>query len=201
MTASRAAAVRWVVPALLAGACALAPRAAEAQGAPQAAEPPAKAVEPTTSRAAGPATAETTDGPVVRHPPSSARWKVLLLGLGVTGVAYGGAALMGGLWEDIPSGEMLYIPVAGPWIAIADSGCAPDEETNPGDGDCEALIGVRAAIYVVGGLLQLGGLGIVATSIAMTTESSETPQVKKATVLPIPMVTPTSVGFGVIGTF
>src|SRR5690606_4091820 len=93
-----------------------------------------------------------------RYPPSSARWRVLLAGIGVTAVSYGGAALMGAFWKDIPGGDpYLYIPVAGPWIALGKSGCAPDEESSEGEGDCEALIGVRAGIYILDGLLQIGG--------------------------------------------
>jgi len=188
---------------IVAAALAFAPASAFAQAAPAttAAAPSAKAADG-TNRAAGPGTPESADAVKVRYPPSSARWKILVSGIAVTGVAYGGMALMGALWEGIPAADMHYIPVAGPWIAIANSGCGPTEETTPGEGDCEALIGLRAAIYVIDGLLQLGGLGLVVQSIAMTTEaSSEAPAAKKATILPIPMITPTSVGFGVTGTF
>ena len=137
---------------------------------------------------------------VQRYPPTAARWRILVAGLGITAVAYGGAALMGGLWEGVPGGDYLFIPVAGPWIALGMSGCGPDEESTPGEGDCEALIGVRAAIYVVDGLLQIGGLGLVGQSIFMTTES-ETAAPASATILPAPIVTPTMTGFGVVGTF
>lgn len=168
---------------------------------PAQAQQPAPTTAPTATVAITPATPAGAEEPVVqRYPPSSARWRVLLAGLGVTAVAYGGAALMGGVWTDIPGGDpYLFIPVAGPWIALGKSGCAPDEESSPGEGDCEAMIGVRAAIYVVDGLLQLGGLGLVATSIAMTTESEDA--APSATILPGPIVTPTMVGLGVVGTF
>ncbi|NUP06486.1 MAG: hypothetical protein HOW73_10550 [Polyangiaceae bacterium] len=170
----------------------------------QASAQTSSAAAPSAEPGAGPrsttAIPETEDAVTERFPPSSARWRILVAGLGVTAVAYGGAALMGGLWEDIPGGDMLFIPVAGPWIALGKSGCAPGEESVEGEGDCEAMIGVRAAIYVVDGLLQLGGLGLVAESIFMTTES-ETAAPAKATILPAPIVTPTMVGLGVVGTF
>lgn len=164
-----------------------------------AAAPPAASAAPVTPVA--PAADQPVPEVVERFPPSAARWRIFAAGLSVTIVAYGGAALMGGLWKDIPGGDYLFAPVAGPWIALAQSGCGPDEETTEGEGDCEALIGLRAAIYVVDGLLQLGGLGIIAESIIMTTESEDAKAPAKATVLPTPIVTPTMVGLGVAGTF
>ncbi|MFO0549238.1 MAG: hypothetical protein U0271_12675 [Polyangiaceae bacterium] len=135
---------------------------------------------------------------VQRYPKSSARWKVIVAGAAVTVVAYGGAALTGGLWNDYPGADMLYIPVAGPWIALGQSGCAPDEETSPGAGDCEAIMGARAAIYIVDGLLQLGGLALVAEGIFMTTESDQPPA---ATVVPVPFVSEHTAGLSLFGRF
>lgn len=189
----------------LSAALALAALATPALARAQQAQPPpgAAAAAPApaaTVAVAGAAPAPATDDEItVRYPPSSARWRLLVAGLGITAVGYGASALIGGLWEGVPSGDMLFIPVAGPWIALADSGCGPTEESTPGEGDCEAMIGVRAAIYVVDGLLQLGGLGLVAESIFITTESETAPAPVKAGVVPI--VTPTVVGLGVGGTF
>ena len=167
---------------------------------PQPAVVSAEAAAPTAVVAATPAAPPgEEDALIVRYPPTSARWRILVAGLGITAVGYGASALMGGLWEGIPGGDMLYIPVAGPWIALGQSGCAPTEESTPGEGDCEAMIGLRAAVFVVDGLLQLGGLALVAESIFMTTESDGPAPPAKAAVVPI--VTPTMVGLGVGGTF
>jgi hypothetical protein len=139
------------------------------------------------------------DEVIVKYPPAGARWRALVAGSGMTLVAYGGSALMGALWDQVPGSDMLFIPVAGPWIAVGKSGCAPSEETTPGEGDCEALIGLRAALFIVDGLLQAAGLVIVGEGIFMKTEDPEAPP--KAAILPMPIVSEHSVGFGVMGTF
>ncbi len=160
---------------------------------------------------AKPAVAERADAPrdaavvtpddevIVKYPPPGARWRALVAGSGMTLVAYGGSALMGALWDQVPGSDMLFIPVAGPWIALGQSGCAPEEETTPGQGDCEAMIGLRAALFIVDGLLQAAGLAIIGEGIFMKTEDPEAPP--KAAILPGPIVTEHSVGFGVMGTF
>ncbi len=130
-------------------------------------------------------------------PPPDARWRVLLGGLGIFGVSYGGMALMGGLWDGLPGADYLFIPVAGPWIGLGESGCAPGEETVEGDGDCDAMMGLRGVIYVVDGLLQLGGLGLIGQSIFMSTADPAT----SASVMPVPFIERDAVGLGVIGTF
>jgi hypothetical protein len=141
------------------------------------------------------------DEVVVKYPPPGARWRALVAGSGMTLVAYGGAALMGGLWDQVPGSDMLFIPVAGPWIALGQSGCAPEEETTPGQGDCEALMGLRGVLFVVDGLLQAAGLAIVGEGIFMKTEDPEAAAPKKAAILPMPIVTENSIGLGVMGTF
>ncbi len=130
-------------------------------------------------------------------PPPDVRWRVLLGGLGVFGVSYGGMALMGGLWDGLPGADYLFIPVAGPWIALGESGCAPGEETVEGDGDCDAMMGLRGVIYVVDGLLQLGGLGLIGQSIFMDTADPA----NTATVMPVPFMERDALGLGVVGTF
>ncbi len=139
------------------------------------------------------------DEVIVKYPPPGARWRALVAGSGMTLVAYGGSALMGALWDQVPGSDMLFIPVAGPWIALGQSGCAPDEETTPGQGDCEALIGLRAALFIVDGLVQAAGLAIVGEGIFMKTEDPDAPP--KAAILPMPIVTENSIGLGVMGTF
>lgn len=170
--------------------------------------PPAKvAAEPAPKKDGAPSKAAPADGSpgasedviIERYPPSSVRWKLVITGIAVTGVAYAGAAMIGGLWDGVPGGDMLYIPVAGPWIALGKSGCTASEDPDD-EGDCSALLGLRAALYVVDGLMQIGGLGIIAESIFMTTESSDLSQ-PSTVLIPTPIVTPTVVGFGLSGTF
>jgi hypothetical protein len=143
---------------------------------------------------------EATDEPH-RYPPSSARVGVLLSGGFMLGASYGGAAAMGAAWSDAPGADMLYIPVAGPWIGLGKLGCAPDEADS--DGNCTGMLALRGILYVVDGLVQLGGLGVLAEGIFMTTEADgPAPAPKSAfTILPAPIVTDRSVGLGVVGAF
>lgn len=196
----------------LAGAAVLLalPAVAEAQAAGSG-EPPAATVAASgeaASSAAAPSAAapkapvsaaEAAGSFDTAHPPDGARWRVLVAGLGMFAGSYGGMAIMGAAWSEVPGSEMLYIPFGGPWAALANSGCAPDEETTVGEGDCEGMMGLRGVIYSVAGLLQLGSLGVVGESIFMTTDAGE--PAKKAYLLPIPIVTNDTVGVGVVGAF
>ena len=169
--------------------------------APSAAISPA----PRAAASAAPLSAVEVASPDVSYPPDSARWGVLFAGLGTFAGSYGGMAAMGAAWSDVPSSDSLFVPVAGPWIALAGSGCAPDEETTPGQGDCDGMMGLRGTLYVLGGLLQLGGLGIVAESAFMTTQPAQAKPSATAflptTIVPSVVVTPSVMGVGVSGTF
>ena len=129
-------------------------------------------------------------------PPPDARWRALVGGLGMFAVSYGSMALMGALWTDLPGADYLFIPVAGPWIGLGESGCAPGEETTAGEGDCGGMMGLRGTIYVVDALLQLGGLGLIAESIFLQTDNKAS-----ASISPVPFVVRDAVGLGVAGTF
>jgi hypothetical protein len=174
-------------------AFAVTPSLALAQGAPSVVNANPDKPVPTAAPAA-PAAPLVLDG----LPPPSARIKLLLGGLGMFGVSYGGMALMGALWDGIPGADFLYVPVVGPWIGLGESGCAPNEETTEGEGDCTGMLALRGILYTVDGLLQLGGLGLIATSIFM--ETGEEPA-KKVTILPAPFVVRDAVGLGVVGSF
>ncbi|NUO52986.1 MAG: hypothetical protein HOV80_29420 [Polyangiaceae bacterium] len=149
-----------------------------------------------TAAAAPPAEKEV----VLRYPPSSARWKILIAGLATFAVGYGASAGMGGAWNDVPGHDWLFVPVIGPWAALGTGGCAADEESRPGEGDCEGWLALRGILFVIDGLVQIGGLGITAESIFMTTEA-DSPAPAKATVMPAPIVTEHGAGFGIRGTF
>ncbi|MBL9028480.1 MAG: hypothetical protein JNL21_40185 [Myxococcales bacterium] len=138
---------------------------------------------------------------VLRYPPSSSRWKIIVAGAATFAFGYGASAAFGGIWSDVPGKDWLFVPVAGPWAAVAQSGCAADEETSPGQGDCEGIMAVRGILFVVDGLVQLGGLGILGEGIFMTTESEAPAAPKKAFIVPTPIVTEHAFGVGVSGTF
>jgi hypothetical protein len=140
--------------------------------------------------------------PVYELPPPETRWAVLGTGLAVTGVSYGLALGAAYAWPDARTSDELKIPIAGPWMAIADTGCTEDEP------DCSTvLLVVTAILSGVDGVVQAGGLGIALESLFMPTASekprAEKPRTSEApTVRPVPVIVGKhGVGLGVAGTF
>lgn len=145
--------------------------------------------------------ARAEDSPL-RYPPSSVRPKLIAGGIAVTGLAYGAVFLGAESAPTWPGANESKIPIAGPWIALGMNGC-PKE--NPG---CDAFVFLRAGLLIVDGLLQAAGLAIVAEAILMKTEGVSAAPAKSASLVgpsfswkPAPFVTPTSGGFGLVGTF
>jgi hypothetical protein len=150
--------------------------------------------------------AETTPAPsfaadeVERYPPSSVRPKLIVGGLTLTGLAYGAAALSGTQWDDVPGADALKIPVVGPWIALGQNDCAPD------DPDCGFILYFRGFLTILDGIIQAGGLGIAGEGLFMTTEADavEAPAREASfleSVRPVPVVTGTATGLGLAGAF
>jgi hypothetical protein len=135
------------------------------------------------------------DEPPVRYPPSSVRWKLVAGGGGIFAGAYGIGAAFSAAFPEVPGSEAMYIPVAGPWIALGQSGCATDD---PG---CEAMPIVRGVLYVLDGFIQAGGLAIAGEGIFGTTESAAPRTTGQITITPVPVVTPERAGLGVVGSF
>jgi hypothetical protein len=151
----------------------------------------------------------------VHYPPPLVRLKLITAGVLVTGAAWGVAFACAQAWPEVPQpkdgstvetgppgSNQLKIPIAGPWIALAKSGCAAD------DPDCGAKVAVRGVLYVLDGIAQLAGLGLIAEAIVMKTESPPAKRssfltIKKGTIemTPVPITTPTMTGFGFAGTF
>jgi hypothetical protein len=138
------------------------------------------------------------------YPPPSARWGLLAVGAGTSVAWYGGGLACSYLWPDAPGASDLRIPVAGPWMALADSGCADD------DPDCSTLwVVTRAVLTALNGVGQIGGLAVVGEALFLPTASPRAalrrPSSEHASALrlrPLPMLTPRGgVGFGVLGQF
>ncbi len=189
---------RLVSCALVAAACSLA-TAAGAQATPvtDGNAKPAAGAKPTVKVATpgkptGKPTDAVSDG-VMRYPPSSVRPGLIAGGSAVFATAYGLSLMSALVWDDVPGADALLIPVAGPWISLAQNECSAE---NP---DCGALLVVRAALLVVDGLAQLGGLGIVGEGIFMTTEAEDDAPKTSWTVTPA--VSPTQTGVSIVGTF
>jgi hypothetical protein len=159
-----------------------------------------------------------------QYPPFSSRFKVLTAGLLVTGMAWGVSFAAARGWPENtchitvagafdahnqpcqsgpPGTAYLQIPVVGPWITLGKSGCPTD---NPTCGP--AAIGVRAAAFILDGIVQAAGFGLMLQAIFMKTEP---PGGNKASAFalhyrglelkPMPVVTPGMSGLGVVGTF
>lgn len=133
----------------------------------------------------------------MRYPPSSVRPKLIAGGLLVTGLAYGGAALTASLSSDWPGSSDLLIPIAGPWMSLGKSACPAD------DPECGVTLYIRGFLLALDGLMQIGGVGIAGEGLFMKTEASApaaaAPQAWR--IRPVPIVTATTTGFGVVGTF
>lgn len=199
--------MKLVLPAFLPAclAVALAAGPARAQGPSESASPPpGTGVEPGTTDPA--AVGATSSAPIDYDlPPPSTRWNLLFTGLAVTGVSYGLALGASYVWKDGRTSDELRVPIVGPWMAIADTGCTDDEP------DCSTVLLVVGAIFTgVDGVLQAGGLGIALESAFVPTSSSSPKREKSGrhdanaawTVRPVPYVTGRDgVGLGVAGTF
>jgi len=145
--------------------------------------------------------ARAEDPTPVRYPPSSVRPKLIVGGIAVAGIAYGAAFLGAEAAPTWPGSAELKAPVVGPWITLAKNGCPPED---PG---CDAFVYLRGSLLIIDGLLQAAGLAIVIEAIAMKTEAAPAAPAAPAksvasfTFQPAPFVTPTSAGFGLVGTF
>jgi len=150
------------------------------------------------ARAEEPAKADEADavGPR-RYPPTSVRPRIIVAGLAVTGLAYGGALLGHALAPDLPGMDDLQIPIAGPWISLAQMDCPAGEE------DCSAELVLRGILTIADGLMQIGGLAIVGEGIFMTTEAPapDAPKPEAFTIRAAPIVTGSMTGVGITGTF
>ena len=133
-------------------------------------------------------------------PPASARTTHLLAGAATTAVWYGGAVGFSYLWPDAPGARDLRIPVAGPWMALADTGC-PDDDPN-----CSTFsVVLRAILTAIDGVGQAGGLAIMAEALFLPTAASTRPKTQTASgpmIRPVPITTDKNgLGLGVVGRF
>jgi len=117
----------------------------------------------------------------------------------VTLTSYGLMVGTSYLFSDMRGAKDLRIPIAGPWMALAQTGC-PNS-----DPDCSAVPLVFGAILqVVSGVTQAGGLAIIGEGLFLNTSSSR-PAPRKATgpsLRAVPMdFGRGSAGLGFVGTF
>lgn len=146
--------------------------------------------------------APTAESEVLRYPPSSVRAGLIAGGLGLTAGTYLPALLSGTVWDDVPGADALKVPVVGPWVALAQSGCAPGQD------ECVAELVLRTALTVLDGLAQVGGVAIAAEGIFMTTEADAPAGAGPADAAPpalavgaAPLLAPGLAGLSMVGRF
>jgi hypothetical protein len=137
--------------------------------------------------------------PVADLPPPGARVTHLLAGAAVTAGSYGLAVGASYLFSDMRGAKDLRIPIAGPWMALAQTGCPS------GDPDCSLVPLVLGAIFqVVDGVTQVGGLAIIGEGLFLKTSSSRSAprKARGPSVRAVPIdFGPGSAGVGFVGTF
>ncbi len=131
-----------------------------------------------------------------RYPPSEVRWKLVGGGVALTGLMWGASYLSANQWADASPGiGALKVPVAGPWIALFQNQCPAS------DPSCGAILYVRAILEIVDGLAQAGGLAVAAEGLFLTTEADKRTRRAAPTVRAVPIVTGSTTGAGIVGTF
>lgn len=152
--------------------------------------PPAHADEPIASL-------EPPAPPAADLPPEGARTTHLVAGLVTTGLFYGAAVGASYLAPDEPGASELRLPIAGPWLALAETGCAKDEP------DCSlVLLVIRAALTVVDGVGQVGGLGLIGEGLFLKTAAKPATRPKAVSLRAVPLeFGRDGVGLGLVGTF
>ena len=141
------------------------------------------------------------------YPPPSAQWGLFFGGLGATAGWYGAALGFSYLFPEAPGANDLRIPVAGPWMALADTGCA---DTDP---NCSTFIVVlRAILTTMDAIGQTGGVLVAAEAIFLPTQEPaarprdrQRPRLQRETgvvVRPAPVVAGSDgLGLGIVGSF
>jgi hypothetical protein len=135
------------------------------------------------------------------YPPSSARTGLILGGLATTAVWYGATTGVSYLWPDAPGAEQLRIPVAGPWLALGETGC-PEGEPDCGIG----WVVFRATLTTLSGIAQFGGVYVALEGVMLPTappkEQNAPPAKSTFRVAPVPIVAGSDgVGLGLVGQF
>lgn len=121
------------------------------------------------SSGARPASADEPERPTKvdtdAYPPPNTQWNLALVGLGVTSAWYGAALGFSYAWPDAPGAQDLRTPVAGPWMALAETGCADD------DPDCSMFtVVLRAILTTMDAVGQTGGVLVAAEALFLPTQ-------------------------------
>jgi len=159
----------------------------------------ARAQEAPPASAPAPAVSPPPAPPAADVPPPGARTTHIVAGLATTAVSYGLAVGASYLIkpEDFNGSKDLRIPIAGPWMALGKTGCPASDSS----GCSKVPLVLGAILTIFDGVVQAGGLGIVAEGLFLNTSSAR-PAPQKASVQAVPLnFGKDGVGLGVVGTF
>ena len=134
------------------------------------------------------------------YPPPSARPNLLLVGAAVTVGWYGAALGSSYLWKDAESSPPLRIPIAGPYMSLAKTGCSSAEL------NCDTFtVVIRTIITSLSMVGQTGGLLAMIEGAFVPTQvpapSSHAPKHERHVAI---VPTPTNAGgagFAIVGDF
>lgn len=131
------------------------------------------------------------------YPPDGAQANMFIAGAVTTAVWYGAAVSFSYLWPDAPGADDLRIPVAGPWMALADTGCA---DNDPG---CSTFtIVLRAILTTIDAVGQAGGLAIIAeAALLKSAPPAKRKPAKAVSVSHAPLVRGDVLGWSLFGRF
>lgn len=152
---------------------------------------------PRPSHADEPVPPEADTNPDVK-PRSSAQANLILIGAAVSVGWYGIAVGTSYLWPDSDGAGSLRVPVAGPFMALAKTGCGS------GEPDCDKVgLVLRTVVTVLSSVGQAGGLLAIGEGLFLPTASGRRAAAPrpgfKPLVRPNVSVTPVVVGRSGIG--
>lgn len=154
--------------------------------------PAARADEPTAPEA---------DTNPSTYPPPAARPNLLLVGAAVTVGWYGAALGSSYLWKDAESSPPLRIPIAGPYMSLAKTGCSSAEL------NCDTFtVVIRTIITSLSMVGQTGGLlamiegAFVPTQVPAPSSHSPKHDTRHVAIVPTP-TNAGGAGFAIVGDF
>jgi len=142
-------------------------------------------------------------------PPDGTSGRLMLTGAALMVGWYGVSVGTSYLWSDAPNASDLKLPFVGPWMALGDTGCGPNE----GSGCTTVTVVFRTALAIVSGVGQAGGLFAFVEGAFLETGAAPTPAPKKSasaethdvgfghTWTASPVVLPDGGGLEIIGRF